>query len=215
MSDKTRKQATPGTLDDELERDLAQIRPEWNVLEAAEPPDLVDQAVLNTARRDLEPPAKTRPLRWLGGLATAAVVVLAFSVILDTSPPGVDTRPDPALEDSLRKESAAVTDRAAEQLRSAPPVAAEKAATPRAEFNQEALPDASPRAMTREARRLKAVPGAALAEDEALPGPDEWIEQLLALKKAGLEDRLEEELEAFRSAYPDIALPAELTTEQP
>jgi len=78
----------------DFDKDLEAVRTAWAGLEQAEPPDLLDQAVLNTARREL----KNRPgwwsLRWLGGFATATVIVLALSIVIQQYPqapvPAVD-----------------------------------------------------------------------------------------------------------------------------
>jgi hypothetical protein len=208
MSDKTRKPERPKKLDDGLDQDLARIREDWKQLDPVEPPELVDRAVLNTARRDLEPARKTRPLRWLGGLATATVVVLALTVMLDQSPPGVDTTSKPQLEESLRKLPPPTATPAV------PAETAELEDAPPARISQDALPPASPPAMTREVRRQEKL-GASDAERKTLPGAEEWIEEMLALKRAGMTEQLNAEMAAFRTIYPEFPLPAELTEEQP
>jgi hypothetical protein len=65
-----------------IEQDLEVVRQAWAGLEPSEPPELLDQAVLNTARRELEGNAKRRSLGWLGAFATAAVVVLALAIVV-------------------------------------------------------------------------------------------------------------------------------------
>ncbi len=58
-----------------------------------EPPDLLDQAVLNAARRQLERSRRRRSMGWLGAFATAAVVVLALTIVVRQDLPGpVHTR---------------------------------------------------------------------------------------------------------------------------
>ena len=47
-------------------------------------------------------------------------------------------------------------------------------------------------------------------EDKNTLTPDAWIEYLFELQKTGRHEELEVELEAFRKAYPDYPLPAEL-----
>jgi hypothetical protein len=43
-----------------------------------------------------------------------------------------------------------------------------------------------------------------------LPDPDEWIQRMLLLRRSELYEQLEEELAAFKLAYPDHPLPEEL-----
>jgi hypothetical protein len=61
--------------------DLAMIQSAWSGLEELEPPELIDQAVLNAARRELDA-RRRKPLRWIGAFATASVMVLALTIVL-------------------------------------------------------------------------------------------------------------------------------------
>jgi hypothetical protein len=74
------------TPESDFDNDLEAVRSAWNGLEKAEPPELLDQAVLNTARRELESRPGRWPLRWLGGFATATVIVLALSIVTQQDP---------------------------------------------------------------------------------------------------------------------------------
>lgn len=220
-----------------LEQELAEVRAEWQSMAQAEPPDLVDQAVLNAARRDLEPARKRRPLRWLGGFATAAVVVLALTLVVEQEP----QRPDLPTATDKSRAPAETPDK--QMLQSSEPAPL-----------QAPLPAAEPVPMAREARRdvarLKAAgenavaakaeagtaqhsepavaaapPSAEAMEaeaftDEALEealrsDPETWIEQLLELKAQGDTDALEAGIAAFRSAYPEYQLPPELAERKP
>jgi hypothetical protein len=79
MDPKDRKpEMNPGN---NWEQDLESVRSALPGLESVEPPDLLDQAVLNTARRELAA-SRRKPMRWVGAFATAAVVVLALSIVL-------------------------------------------------------------------------------------------------------------------------------------
>ena len=71
-----------------LDEDLEKLGSSYAELEQIEPPDLVDQAILNTAHRAVEKKASRLKFSWVHGLATTAVFVLAFSLILQ--------QPDPA-----------------------------------------------------------------------------------------------------------------------
>jgi hypothetical protein len=240
----------------EFENDLEHIRSAWSRLEQAEPPDLLDQAVLNRARRELGTKPGRRPLRWLGALATAAVVVLALTIVIQQDRP----LPSPALEgkDSFRLDSdtsAAVKkeaqvnaveeqvarERAARQeidelrdyrmKQSAPPAPASAAAaagimesnTPQIKMDEpelqagEAVPEETA-VMSRPQKAATELQAADLIEDVAVtpeqeaivPGPEEWIERLLLLRDTQQDEKLVLELAAFREAYPDYPLPAEL-----
>lgn len=122
-----------------FEQDLEAVQTEWSRMEQAEPPELLDQAVLNAARRDLEPRWKIRPMSWLGGFATAAVVVLAITITLEQQGPQT---PEPTLEDigQLKRDAASTPE-------------LEESTTMKAQHAP--LPAAEPRAQTREAKRQK------------------------------------------------------------
>jgi hypothetical protein len=49
-----------------------------------------------------------------------------------------------------------------------------------------------------------------ISEAEDVPAPEEWIERLLLLHQSGLYEQLEEDLAAFKQAYPDYPLPLQL-----
>ena len=223
--------------DSKLEQELDELRAEWRGMAQAEPPDLVDQAVLNAARRELEAGRRRRPLRWLGGFATAAVVVVALTLVVEQDPRRADLPPAPESsrlqEDALQKQ--------AEPAKEAAPM-------------QAPLPAAEPRPMAREARRdparLKAMeknaapeeaepgraqrfdsPAAAAAplsdsvetpsvaeealQQTILPDPEAWIEQLLELRAQGETEALEAGIDEFRSIYPEHPLPPELLEQFP
>jgi len=63
------------------EEDLEAVRSTLSDMESVEPPDLLDQAVLNTARRELAA-SRRKPMRWIGAFATATVVVLAMTIVI-------------------------------------------------------------------------------------------------------------------------------------
>jgi hypothetical protein len=70
------------TTEREIEADLEQVMGAVAGVEKAEPPELIDQAVMNMARRELAAASRRRPLRWLGALGTLTVVVLALSIVV-------------------------------------------------------------------------------------------------------------------------------------
>lgn len=80
-----------GTLHDDLE----QITRAYKSIEQQEPPELLDQAVINSAHRAVEKKPGWMQFGWLHGLSTAAVIVLAISLILQ------QRETSPVLEDSI------------------------------------------------------------------------------------------------------------------
>lgn len=211
--------------DPDFERDFEDLQSAWNEMEAVEPPELLDRAVLNTARRDLEKPSRKRPLRWLGGFATATVMVLAVSLVLLQDPQA----PAPA-KGEIRLDQAAP--------------AAPAAMDPELRIEKSALPAAEPLAPAREVKRESAArkassldlmqvaaPTKAMeAENQAeelgdtaiveemqsrpLP-PEAWVEEMLSLLENGETGQLALSLEAFVDTYPDYPLPAELAERLP
>ena len=65
-----------------FEDDLGKVSQVYGQMPAEEPPELLDQAILNKAHRAVEKQSHWMQFGWLHGLTTAAVVVLAVSIIL-------------------------------------------------------------------------------------------------------------------------------------
>lgn len=184
---------------------LESIRSAWRELDQDEPPQLLDQAVLNSARRQLERGPKFRRLRWLGAFATAAVVVIAVTLVVrqDQYAPA----PTPVGDGFSLEKSAAAPREAGDQ----PMMLEQSAAAPAAELRADA--DTAP--ANDEPRSSRALPlrelGEARDEETSLLSPEAWIEQMLKLHEAGRMEELSVELSSFRRAFPDYPLPAELT----
>ena len=184
---------------DDLAADLESIGAAWSALSREEPPELLDQAVLGAARRATAASGRrqSRPWfrrrRWLGGLATAAVIVLALTLVIeqDVEAPA----PPPSRSDGYQLPRPAAAPRA--ETRSN---AAEVAET---------LDEAADAAAKGPARQM-AAPLESHATDQDLSDPDAWIERLRQLKADGETTVFRAELAAFRAAYPDYALPPEL-----
>jgi hypothetical protein len=66
-----------------LSNDLERLGDAYNQLPHEEPPELLDQAILNSAHRAVEPKPHWMQFGWLHGLTTAAVLVLALSLIFN------------------------------------------------------------------------------------------------------------------------------------
>ena len=69
-----------GENDSSLNDDLVKLGHGYGQLQQDEPPELLDQAILNSAHRALEKKPHWMKFGWLHGLTTAAVFVLAFSL---------------------------------------------------------------------------------------------------------------------------------------
>jgi len=72
-----------GENDKSLNESLDKLGRAYNSLPHDEPPELLDQAILNSARRAVEKKPHWMKFGWLHGLTTAAVFVLALSIILN------------------------------------------------------------------------------------------------------------------------------------
>ena len=191
----------------EFEQDLKAVRSAWSGLEQTDPPELLNQAVLNTARRELNTRRRSRPLRWLGGFATATVIVLALTIVIQHEEQ--QTTP------SLKKTNGFKLDQT--------DPAASKSAVDRDDFEETARreqadrqlsPMSSEEAESRMKRSVAEEMSDSLAESEkatdSIPEADAWIERLLLLRETQQDEKLIQELAAFREAYPDYVLPPEL-----
>jgi len=98
-----------------LEKDLDKIGRAYAQLETEEPPELLDLAIRNSARRAVEKKPRRMKFGWLHGLTTAAVFVLALSVVIHQreDQPAIDNnlhfqqlQPEPAASPA-RKQSPA------------------------------------------------------------------------------------------------------------
>lgn len=197
MSGDTRNSNRP------FEQDLDAIRAAWQGLPPVEPPDLIDQSVRTTARRALPARNRWQSTRWIGSLATAAVVVLALAIVVQQDQEG----PVPPMSgtDGFRLDESAKTVGTAvsesdviEQTRSQAELRSERA-VPAAAAEEPAARDSA-------TTTLQAGPEKAAAVIE----PEAWIEEMLQLQQAGRLEELRAELEAFRKAWPDHPLPPEL-----
>lgn len=118
---------------DELAADLESVGAAWSALNREHPPELLDQAVLGAARRAAGAPGRRQPQprfhrrRWLGGFATAAVIVLAVTLVIERGaeapappPPRSDgyqlSRPDATAKGPARRMAAPLESRAEEQV---------------------------------------------------------------------------------------------------
>lgn len=190
----------------QLERDLEAIRSAWSGLEKPEPPELLDQAVLNKAKRAVDDqPGQgwiRKPNRWLAAFASAAVVVLAITLVVQQQ----DIAPvqAPAELDGLRldRDEAGAAKSEGQVHRSKERAAEEMPARPSLRKSVTAVSARQP-----EARGVP--PEAEPMTDAAVLQPEEWVRRLVELK-ANHDEKLASELAAFRAAYPDYPLPSGL-----
>jgi len=206
----------------EFEQDLEAVSAAWSGLEKTEPPKLLNQAVLNTARRECDARRKNRPLRWLGGFATATVIVLALTIVIQQD----EQQSTPALKktDGFMLEQAAPEASKKEADRSDLEAKAGRTQASRP------LNISSDKASETRMKRSAAAPPVAASDTAALPVAEEmsdslaepeeaaggnpeaeaWIERLLLLRNTQQDEKLVQELAAFRKAFPDYSLPPEL-----
>jgi hypothetical protein len=210
------------------EQDLESVRSALPGLESAEPPDLLDQAVLNTARRELAS-SRRKPIRWVGAFATAAVVVLALSIVVQQNQNTLDPRSgngikldaaSPIEAESPAKTAMKQVGKESSYHREDEPDLAES----RVQSNDENvdMPVALSRNKDREEDpRSEVLPDSFRIESSLLEKaedvseeialtPDAWIAYMIELQKAERLEELKVELEEFRKAYPDHPLPSEL-----
>jgi hypothetical protein len=194
--------------------DLEQLERRYRALANEEPPELVDQAVLNRARAAAEKRTRSWPWTrgWAHNLATAAVVVLAVTVLLqlrdDSGEPPAPSIPP------LATDAATPSNATTEQT-------AEKFSTHREKFPPRAMQAPAPQPSARsgsrdEASRIAPAPEdrlqAAPVADEAKESrdPESWLAHIQSLRERGEAQAAARELDAFRAAYPDYPLPPEL-----
>lgn len=199
-----------------------ELRAAWSDLDPAEPPELVDLAVLNRARRDLAKSRRKR-LRWVGGFATAAVVVIALSLTLQQGAQA----PVPELEkrDGLRLQQSADKSAAAKSRQDAPPAEPARQAENASQeadamlHKRRAAVSAPPSAAattgtamdaSRESLAEESFADESKDEDAPLLAPEAWIERLVQLHASQQHEQLTRELAAFREAYPEFPLPSVL-----
>jgi hypothetical protein len=190
-----------------FDEDFEAVRSAWSDLPREEPPDLIDQAVLNSAGRQIAASSRRRKYQWMGALTTAAVVVLAVNLVVRQEPQA--PAPPPAPTDGFRMDRAETrpgseSGEAAgrpQPLRQVAPETAQpagKLSAPPAEEQSVADEPGGPSEHERPGgSEVPQSPATALPLQEASDGllrPDDWIDRLLALREAGEEEALLREL---------------------
>lgn len=195
------------------------VRRAYAELGAEQPPDLIDQAVLNRAKAAVGPSKTRRPwsFGWLHALTTAAVLVLGVTVLLQLRDEGPGPRPAapepareaarPATQDTRSSPAAARAMKRPEEDAINETLARERSATAgddAAGARQDApATDASPRPYDN-APSADAPPAAAPLSVERTP--EAWLLDIEALVADGRLEAAREALSAFRDAYPDYPI---------
>ncbi|MFC1739960.1 hypothetical protein ACFL0N_00600 [Pseudomonadota bacterium] len=200
------------TTDRTLESDLEEIRSVLADPDSADPPNLLDTAVLNTARRELaansQAWSRRFSLRWLGAFATASVMILALGLIVQQEQES-GPLPNGGTHDATLENDAAP--RAVEE------VAQKRSLMKKADRDEANISRVAPMAASAPPSADFAVresadePAQIKEEADAVASPEEWVGQMLQLKLSDQHARLAEELAAFRATYPDYPLPPELS----
>jgi len=205
------------------DRDLQPVERAYRQLGGDEPPRLLDQAVLNRARRAAD---RRRPwswnLGWYHTLGTAAGVLLAVGVYLqmrdevpEQPPPGEPTPLGAAQQASAPEHAAALETEAdaagalKDRRRDVQPPA-EAFALPAGEDRTAPMAKQPASGTPADLQAKQALRDQPLGEEQ-VPAAERWIERLAALRAAGEEDVFRQQLEAFQKAYPDYPLPADWT----
>jgi hypothetical protein len=194
------------------DKDLREVRKAWDSLEKADPPELIDRAVLNAARRDLAERRKGG-IRWIGGFATAAIVVLALSVTLlqDEKPPVTQmAEPDGLMLDQAAPAAPTMEFREDRALIDAGEAESQIHREKRGPLKLEAVTEKSASQAPAPASVADAAEIDLDEQDrspEDVPGPEAWIERLEQLRQSQDSTRFQQELDAFLAVYPDYPLP--------
>lgn len=220
-------------LNDELE-DLGHS---YQQLSSDEPPELLDQAILNSAHRAVASKDRWLDFGWVHGLTTAAVIVLALTVILTQREP-VGLEVNGVSKDALHTRPAASAPQPQAGSRTGDVAAREsqddfrakktvqsEAALREQDMVQEDSPvDAvismpasmelaekldSKEAYDDQIDAAKTDVDKAREELSAVSSAETRLQAILTLKQAG-DDRWREALKAFTKTYPDYPLPDEL-----
>ena len=211
-----------------LEDELGKISQAYGRMEHEEPPELLDQAILNSAHRAVEKQPHWTQFGWLHGLTTAAVVVLAISIILRQSEPVPvyedDTIGNKPKQIQLQKASKKESGEQLMELRREIKLKTEPADKDNRETGivaeevqfeaAEAMSDspqtgalsrqASPAAIAEPAKSDMSVLNA--VEAEAVSEADTELQAIISLKQAG-DESWRKELELFLQRYPNYPLP--------
>lgn len=214
-----------------LDDDLDTISQTYRGLGQEEPPALLDQAILNSAHRAVEKQSHWLQFGWLHGLTTAAVIVLAFTIILqqgDPVPGPAEIAPlDSAMLPEEENTAGKAPSEAAQRFRMDKKLDIRKQdkdiplgeLIPQQEMADMAVPAAASvqaatdQVATDQAELDRAASLMVEPEKSQMLGmareqadPEKELEAILNLKREG-DDSWKEALDQFIQRYPDFALP--------
>ena len=214
-----------------LDDDLDTISQTYRGLGQEEPPALLDQAILNSAHRAVEKQSHWLQFGWLHGLTTAAVIVLAFTIILqqgDPVPGPAEIAPlDSAMLPEEENTAGKAPSEAAQRFRMDKKLDIRKQdkdiplgeLIPQQEMADMAVPAAASvqaatdQVATDQAELDRAASLMVEPEKSQMLGmareqadPEKELEAILNLKREG-DDSWMEALDQFIQRYPDFALP--------
>jgi hypothetical protein len=206
-----------GGSDKSLNDGLDELGHAYGQLDQDEPPQLLDQAILNSAHRAVEKKPHWMKIGWLQGLTTAAVFVLAFSLILNQREPAPvfesDTRSaEPvSLQSEKRATEPPTVGYAQDSLQAkSEPVDQDKEAGEL--MLEEALLDETDfmsNAPVLDKASRQAAPAGARARKHSQTEAEQELLAIIKLKQTG-NPSWETALKSFMENYPDYPLPQEL-----
>jgi len=192
--------------------DISVLQAAYSELSKSEPPALLDQAVLNLARREAEGAHERRinTRHWIAALSTAFVLVLSLGLLMQRGePPLESSKAESSNTQSSDKEG--VLPPAAEQVHGELRVMHDQAtslpqpSTVGADSPMELESGAPVESANAQVMKSSAAKSADYAGD-----PAAWLQRILRLQQAGDAAQVARELQAFRAAYPDYPLPQAL-----
>lgn len=216
-----------GDNDQALNDGLEKLGQAYIRLEQDEPPELLDQAILSSAHRAAEKKSGWKDFGWMHGLATAAVFVLALTIILDQRELAPEFKA-PELEDDVLRNAPSRSNRESAHLPQAE-LRRQRVQSAAIEKNERADKDdtsanylleeimmdeadvltESPPLDVASVRVAAPVTSAMKASDRINSAIEKELQAIIELKKTGNETWLTE-LEAFVARNPDYPLPEEL-----
>jgi len=179
------------------ERDT-RVSQHYRALGREEPPPGIDAAILAAARR--------RRSRWAVPVSIAAVVVLAVGVTLRVQMEERRGADEVVLSPQVMQTPPPAAAPARKAARDAAPLLQSEPARPEAKQEMRAMqaPAAPPVAV---APAEQAASGVAAGKISAAPQtPEQWLERIAELRKAGRDREADRSLAEFRKRYPDYRM---------
>lgn len=166
-----------------------------------EPEPGLDRIIRARAEQAARQGKPQRPARWLGGLATAAALVLAIGVALQQSPPE-----HAELEEALQTSAPAPARRAERAEEPAPALQREMLSDRAGQSESDAAVTASRQRAPSPAASFRAEEAPAL-EVLAEPEPDAWLGRIERLIEHDHLHEAREQLDQFRNQFPETEIP--------